>query len=59
MTGEEKKAAIKAVMEKRGAMGGAKNNKDDKSDIASKIKAEKDKRTGGKKDKVHGLEKMY
>lgn len=58
MTAEEKKAAIKAAMEKRGAL--AKNaNKDDKSDIASQIKAEKDKRTGGKKQKVHGAQPLY
>jgi hypothetical protein len=57
MTPEEKKAAIKAAMEKRGAVTTTKSNKDDS--VANLIKAEKDKRTGGKKEKNHGLEKLY
>lgn len=59
MTPEERKAAIKAAMEKRGNIASKAGGKDDKSDIANQIKAEKDKRTGGKKQKVHGLEKLY
>ena len=57
MTAEEKKAAVKAAMEKRGNITQPKTNKDDS--VANQIKAEKDKRTGGKKQKVHGTELMY
>ena len=57
MTAEEKKAAVKAAMENRGNIAQPKTNKDDS--VANQIKAEKDKRTGGKKQKVHGTELMY
>ena len=53
MTADEKKAAVKAAMEKRGNIA-QKSTKDDS--VASSIKAEKDKRTGGKKQKNHGNE---
>ena len=56
LTEEEKKAAIKAAMNKRGAIA-QKINKDDKSALASSIKAEKEKR--GKKNKVHGTTLLH
>jgi len=57
MTPEEKQAAIKAAMSKRGAIQ-QKINKDDKSVIASSLKAEKEKR-GAKKAKVHGTAVLH
>ena len=59
LTPEEKKLAVKAAMEKRGNIVVPKTTKDGKEDIASFVKAEKDKLNGGKKKKVHGTESMY
>jgi alpha-galactosidase/6-phospho-beta-glucosidase family protein len=53
LTAEEKKAAIKAALEKRGKTATVTSN-EDMSKIASDIKAEKEKR-GTKKSKNHGL----
>ena len=59
LTPEEKKVAVKAAMEKRGNIVVPKTTKDGKEDIASFIKTEKDKLTGGKKKKVYSTEPMY
>jgi neurofilament medium polypeptide (neurofilament 3) len=57
MTPEERAAAVKAAMNKRGAVQ-QKVTKEDKAAVALKVKAEKEKR-GAKKPKVHGTTTLH